>query len=134
MRIKCFLIVFGVLSLFSSYGYADARLEKKLDLNTHQAKQVQEIQKKYRRQFSAKRQEFNTESRKLRRARNAHDSSQIAQQEKITAQLQEELKSIRLNEHEEIRGVLTPEQREKFEKVIQQQKDSVGSSRDARNL
>lgn len=97
MRIKYFLLVLSTLFLFSSYGYADARLEKKLGLDTDRARQVQEIQKKYRRKFSAKRQELHSEN-------------------------------------EQIRRVLTPEQRNKFEQVIQQRRASVGSSRDTRNF
>ena len=135
MGIKYFLFLLGILSLtISSYAYADARLEKKLGLDINQAKQVQEIQKKYRKMFSAKRQEFNRESRKLRRARIDNDSSTIAQQEQITAKLQEELKQIRHNENEEIRQVLTAEQSKKFEEIIKQRKASVGSSRDAKQF
>ena len=132
MHIKHFLIVLGIFFLFSSYGYADARLEKKLGLDTNQARQVQQIQKQYRRKFSSKRQELNREHRKLRRARIANDSSKIAQQERITAKLEVELKQIRLNENDQIRRVLTAEQRKEFEEVIGQRRASVGSSRDAR--
>ncbi|MGE0826287.1 MAG: Spy/CpxP family protein refolding chaperone [Candidatus Binatia bacterium] len=131
---KYLLLVFSFLFLFSTLGYADAPLEKTLGLNTEQAKQVQQIQKKYRREFSAKRQELHRERRKLRRARLAHESSEIAQQEEVTAKLREELKQIRSNENEEIRGVLTPEQQEKFEEVLQQRKKAVGSSRDEKDL
>jgi hypothetical protein len=87
MHIKHLLLVLGSLFLFSSYGYADAPLKSKLGLNTEQAKQVQEIQKKYRRKFSAKRQELHRERRKLRRARLENDSNAMAQQEKIIAKL-----------------------------------------------
>ena len=130
MRINYFLIVLTTLFLFSSYSYADARLEKKLALNTSQAQQVQQIQKQYRKQFSSKRQQLNRELRKLRRARIKHDSSKMAQQERITAKLQEELRQIRLNENEGIRRVLNSSQRAKFEEIIQQRRASVGSSRD----
>ena len=132
MNIKHFLIVLGTLFLFSSFAYADARLEKTLGLDTNQARQVQQIQKKYRREFSSKRQELNRELRKLRRARIANDSGTMAQQERITARLEEELRQIRLNENDQIRRVLTSAQRAQFEDVIQQRRSSVGSSRDTR--
>ena len=132
MNIKYFLLVLGALFLFSSYGHADARLEKKLNLDTERARQVHEIQKKFRPKFSSKRQALHRELRKLRRARNQNDSSQIAQQERITEKLQEELKQIRLTENDQIRRVLTPQQRKEFEEIIQQRRASVGSSRDSR--
>ena len=128
------LLILATLFLWTSTGYADAPLKTTLGLDMEQAQQVQAIQKKYRRPFSAKRQELNRERRKLRRARNENDSSQVAQQEQITAQLQDELQHIRRKENEEIRQVLTPDQRQKFEAVLQQRKASVGSSRDARDL
>ena len=132
MNIKHFLIVLGTLFLISSFAYADARLEKTLGLDTNQARQVQQIQKKYRREFSSKRQELNRELRKLRRARIANDSRTMAQQERITAKLEEELRQIRTRENDQIRRVLSSAQRAQFEDVIQQRRAAVGSSRDAR--
>jgi len=93
---------------------------------------VQQIQKQYRKQFSSKRQQFNRELRKLRRARIKYDSSKMAQQERITAKLQEELRQIRFNENEDIRRVLNSAQRAKFEEIIQQRRASLGSSRDTK--
>lgn len=89
---------------------------------------------KYRQEFKVKRQELHKESRKLRRARNDNDSTVIAQQEQITDKLKRELKQIRLNENDEIRHILTPDQLEKFEEIVQQRKDSVGSSRDEKDF
>lgn len=134
MRMKYFLLVLGTLFVFSSSAQADAPLKSKLGLSMDQAKQVHAIQKKYRQPFSAKRQELHRERRKLRRARNANESRQVAQQEQIAAKLQDELQHIRRQENEEIRRLLTPDQRQKFEEVLQQRKASVGSSRDARDL
>lgn len=131
---RYFVIVVSALLLWSSSGYADASLESALGLDINQARQVQDIQKKYRPQFSASRQELNREERKLRRARIERDSAQIAQQESIVEKHLAELKHIRMNENEEIRRVLTPEQRLKFEKVLQQRKETVGSSRDDKRL
>ena len=131
MRSKLITLLSSGLLLMAGSAYADAPLKSSLDLDTEQARQVQEIQKSYRRTFGAKRQEMNRESRKLRRARNANDSALIAQQETIVAGLQEELRAIRSAENEEIRKLLTPEQNKKFDQVIEQRRAMVGSSRDA---
>ena len=124
----------SALLILAGQSYADAPLKSKLGLSVDQAKQVQTIQKSFRRKFSAKRQALHKERRKLRRARTSNDSAVIAQQEQITAELQRELQQIRQREDDQIRGVLTPEQTTKFEDVIRQRQAAVGSSRDAREL
>ena len=131
MRSKLITLVSSSLLLIGSAAHADAPLKSSLDLDTEQARQVQEIQKSYRQTFRAKRQEMTRESRKLRRARNANDSALIAHQETIVTGLQEELRAIRTAENEEIRKLLTPEQNKKFDEVIEQRRAMVGSSRDA---
>lgn len=130
MRSKIFLSLSWGLFLLGSVAQADSPLKSQLDLDVEQARQVQEIQGEYRRIFSAKRQEFNRESRALRRARSANDSELITELEQTTADLQEDLKQIRLDENGQIREILTPEQNEKFDMVIQQRRAMVGSSRD----
>lgn len=130
MRTRLISLLTSGLLLTAGAAYADAPLKSSLDLDTDQARQVQQIQKTYRRSFSAKRQEMNRESRKLRRARNDNDSALIAQQETIVADLQAELRAIRTAENDEIRKVLTPEQNVKFDHVIEQRRAMVGSSRD----
>ena len=132
MRSKLITLVSSSLLLFGGAAHADAPLKSSLDLDTEQARQVQEIQKNYRQTFRAKRQAMNRESRKLRRARNDNDSELIARQEAIVAGLQEELRAIRTAENGEIRKLLTPEQNKKFDQVIEQRRAMVGSSRDAR--
>lgn len=134
MGMKYLLLVVGALFLFGGPAHADASLKSSLGLSMDQARQVDEIQKKYRRPFNAKRQELNKEMRALRRARIANDSGELARLERVTDKLREELRQIRLKENEEIRAVLNAEQREKFEKVLQQRKDAIGSSRDEREL
>ena len=133
MKIKTFLLTLFTLFLFSNIVHADARLEKKLNMDVDQARQTQQIQKRYRQQFSKKRGELHRENRKLRRARNANDSGLITKQEAIVGKLQGELEQIRLKEDDEIRLILTPEQKEQFEEIIQQRKDSAGSSRDVKD-
>ncbi|MEM8817087.1 MAG: hypothetical protein AAFX56_09365 [Pseudomonadota bacterium] len=125
------ILLTSTLLLMGSAASADAPLKSSLGLDTDQAREVQLIQKSYRRSFSAKRQEMNRESRKLRRARADNDSAVIAQQEAIVAELQAELRAIRNSENEDIRKLLTPEQNLKFDEVIEQRRAMVGSSRDA---
>ena len=132
MRIRHFLIAAVASLLFASVGHADAPLKSSLGLNTDQAREVKAIQKQYRRQFSAARQELHREQRKLRRARIAEDGAEIARLEQTTAKLEDALRQVRLAENEQIRQLLTPEQRQKFEQVIRQRRDAVGSSRDAK--
>lgn len=109
---------------------ADPPLKSALGLSVDQARVVDAIQARYRPIFAAKRTEHNNELRKLRRARIANDSKQIAELTKVTDALQAELKQIRLNEDEEIRRTLTPEQKVKFAEHIEFRKQMKGSSRD----
>lgn len=118
MSVKYLLLVVGALFLAGGVAQADPTLKAKLSLSTEQAKQVDGIQKKYRKLFAAKRTQYNNEMRALRRARSANDSAGIARQEKITAKLYEELRAIRKKQNDEIRAVLTPEQREKFDQML----------------
>jgi len=134
MRVKYLLLVVGALLLAGGAAQADESLKSSLSLNMDQARQVDTIQAKYRKQFAAKRQELNKEMRALRRAKLANDSSAVARQEKITAKLRDELRAIRARENDEIRAVLTPEQRVAFEDVLKKRKEMVGSSRDEREL
>lgn len=133
MRISLLSTVLLGLTVFSGYGLADAPLKTALGLDVEQARQVDEIQSDHRRQYAAKRGEHNREARKLRRARTANDSEQIATQEKITAKLKEELKEIKASEDAAIRKLLTSEQSEKFDAYIEKRNAMVGSSRDVRN-
>lgn len=134
MRLNYLLLVLSAVFLFSSYSYADAPLKQSLGLSMDQAKIVYDIQKKYRRPFAAKRGELHREERKARRARKANDSATLAQQEVITAKLRQQLGQIRHKENDEIRRVLTPSQRDKFEGVLQQRQAMVGSSRDVKEF
>lgn len=118
MSVKYLLLVVGALFLAGGMAQADPTLKAKLSLSTEQAKQVDDIQKKHRKLFAAKRTKYNTEMRALRRATLANDSAGVARQEKITAKLYDELRTIRKNENDEIRAVLTAEQLEKFEQVL----------------
>lgn len=113
---------------------ADQSLESALGLSRDQAHAVMAVEAKHRPLFAAKRGDFNRESRVLRRAHIARDSAAIAKQEPVVAALQQELRQIREAENEQIRALLTPAQRARFETVLQQRKAMHGSSRDERIL
>jgi hypothetical protein len=71
---------------------ADQSLDSALGLSRDQAHAVMAVEAKYRREFAAKRGDFNRESRVLRRAHIARDSAAIAKQEPVVAALQQELR------------------------------------------
>lgn len=73
------LIAVTVSFFFSGDAQADARLDKALGLSHEEAAKVTEIQKTYRKKFSAVRQDFNRERRGPRRAENNHDTALIAE-------------------------------------------------------
>ena len=73
------------LTLFGGQAQADAPLKTALGLDVEQARQVADIQSGYRREYAAVRGRHNTEARKLRRARIANDSEQIADASKADA-------------------------------------------------
>ncbi|MEL7538201.1 MAG: Spy/CpxP family protein refolding chaperone [Pseudomonadota bacterium] len=132
MKTKLLSLAAAGLMLLAGSALADAPLKSKLDLDMHQASAVADIQAEYRRTFSAKRQEFNRESRALRRARSANDVEAVARQELIVAALQQDLTAIRAAENAAIRAVLTPEQQSKFDAVLAERAAMVGSSRDSK--
>ena len=111
------IVAFGLL-LVAGSAFADAPLKSKLDLTVEQASAVAAIQADYRRKFAAVRQDFNRESRALRRARRADDAEAMAQQELVVADLQAQMTAVRMAENAEIRTLLTPEQQSKFDAVL----------------
>jgi Spy/CpxP family protein refolding chaperone len=133
MRKSLLSLVLLGLTAFSGPAVADAPLKSTLGLDVEQARQVDEIQSQYRREYAAKRGDHNREERALRRARIANDSEQIAAQEKVVAGLKEELRQIKASEDAAIRKLLTPEQNKKFDAYIETRNEMVGSSRDVRN-
>ena len=127
-------LLLASMVMIMSLVWADEALQSALGLTIDQARQVNEIQANYRPKFASKRQQRNTELRKLRRARIANDRQQIADLEKITASLHEELRQIRLSEDGDIRKLLTTDQKKKFEDYIKLRKEMVGSSRDDKDF
>ncbi|GAB4404891.1 MAG: hypothetical protein OHK0021_17140 [Bryobacter sp.] len=90
---------------------------------------MDEIQRQYQRPFAAKRQQYNTQMRVLRRTRIASDSAAVIREEKLARQLHQEMRGIP-QENEAIRKLLTPEQDQKFAAYLKLRREMVGSSRD----
>lgn len=109
---------------------ADASLKAALGLSMDQARTVDEIQKKYRQPYVAKRGEYTTQMRVLRRARIANDSAGTVREEKVARRLHEEMQAIQAREDDDIRKLLTPEQNRKFDAHLKLRREMVGSSRD----
>lgn len=133
MRTPFIAITLLSLTALSGIATADAPLKSALGLDIEQARQVDEIQARYRKENAEKRGIHNREERVLRRARIANDSKQIAIKEKIVADLKAELRQIMANEEAEIRKLLTPEQNRKYDAYIETRNKMAGSSRDVRN-
>jgi Spy/CpxP family protein refolding chaperone len=130
MIAKTICLVVGALMLFGGAAMADAPLKSSLGLSMDQAKQVTDIEAKYRKPFSAKRTVLNTEMRAMRRAKIANDSALLAQQEAISEKMADELYEIRRARNAEISAVLNPQQLAVFEQLLQERLES-GSTRDA---
>lgn len=124
----------AVVAVTGSDAFADPPLKSALGLNVEQARQVDQIESRYRKPYSAKRQERNTELRKLRRARLANDAPAIAKHEAASERMHQELRQIYLSRNDEIRRVLTGEQQARFEAYLQDMKEMKGSSRDVKDF
>lgn len=113
-------LVVGALMLLAGAGTAAAEqtLKSALDLSMDQAKQVTDIEAKYRKPFAAKRTALNTEMRAMRRAKVANDSALLAEKEALTAQMADELYAIRQAQNAEIKTVLNPQQLVLFEQEL----------------
>lgn len=109
---------------------ADAPLKEALGLTMEQARTVQVIQQKHRPGFVAKRQEYTTEMRKLRRARIANDRTLMLAHEQTARRLHAEMRAMQASEDTEIGRLLTPEQSRKFDAYLKQRAEMAGSSRD----
>ena len=130
MIAKTICLVVGALMLFSGAAVAEAPLKSSLGLSMDQAKQVTDIEAKYRKPFSAKRTALNTEMRAMRRAKIANDSALLAQQEAISEKMADELYEIRRARNAEISAVLNPQQLAAFEQILQKNLE-IASARDA---
>ncbi|MDX2269552.1 MAG: Spy/CpxP family protein refolding chaperone [Bryobacter sp.] len=124
--VRHFLVVAATCALL----LADQPLKSALGLTMDQARAVDEIQRQYQRPFAAKRQQYNTQMRALRRARIANDSAAVIREEKLARQLHQEMRGIQAQEDEAIRKLLTPEQDQKFAAYLKLRREMVGSSRD----
>ena len=92
------------------------------------------IQKNARDAVRPVREALNREERALRRAKIANDDDGIARQETLIAPLREQLVAIFANESEEIRSLLTPEQKIRYEDYLKVRDGMAGSSRDVKSI
>lgn len=124
------MIGIATLVLASTSAMADRTWESALGLSMDQARQVKDIEMKYRKPYTEKRGKYMNERRWMRQAMVDKDAAKVAKQEEIVAGLEDELRTIRNAEHAEIRALLTPEQGVKFEQELKLRKEMKGSSRD----
>lgn len=130
---RCMILAFSFLLLFAAGdSAADQPLASALGLSTEQARKVNDVEARYRKQFAAQRQEFNRESRALRRARLAYDSAEMARLEQVTETMRQGLVGLRQRWDDDIRAELTGDQLSAFEAHIELRRQMAGSSRDAR--
>jgi len=109
---------------------ADAPLKEALGLSMDQAKAAGEIHNRRFPEYQKKRGEYNSQMRKLRRARIANDSAAVAREDAVARQLHGEMMALKHAEDAEVRKLLNPEQSKKFDAYLKQRSEMVGSSRD----
>ncbi len=122
------------LTLLTAAALADAPLKTTLDLDVEQAAKVASIEKEARDAVRPVRGELHREERALRRAKIENNAEAIAQQEKVIEPLRKKLAAIFEKESEQIREVLTPEQKLKYEEYLKKRAEMVGSSRDVKEI
>lgn len=127
------VLVAGLL-LVTSAAFADAPLKSALGLDLDQAAKADVIQKEARDAVRPVREALNREERVLRRAKIANDAAAIARQETILAPLRGQLAAIFAKESEEIRALLTPEQKTRYEEYLKVRDEMAGSSRDVKTV
>lgn len=110
--------------------HADAPLASTLGLDMDQARQVDQIQARQRKEFASRRQDYNRESRALRRARIANDAAETARLTALTDAMRADLTRLRAQHDDEIRALLRPEQARRFDAWIAERQQMRGSSRD----
>jgi hypothetical protein len=130
MRILLLLTFALAFAVPAMPAHADAPLATALGLDMAQARQVDEMQARHRKAFAAKRQDFNRESRALRRAKLANDAGEVARLEQLTEAMRAELTGMREDHDAEIRRVLRPDQSSRFDAYIAERRQMRGSSRD----
>ena len=127
-----FSLIASTFILFAGHALADKPLKSTLDLNTGQTAEVAAIQKEARDAIRKPRGELKRKERALRRARQANDSTAIAQLEKEILPLRVKMRQIYTQEEQKIRKILTPEQTINYEQWLKEREQMVGSSRDVK--
>jgi hypothetical protein len=124
------LLLLTTIGLMPFSAQADAPLGPALGLDVAQARQVDALQARHRKEFASGRQDFNRESRALRRARLANDAGEIARLEALTEAMRTELTALRAAHDDEIRALLRADQSVRFDAYIAERRQMRGSSRD----
>jgi Spy/CpxP family protein refolding chaperone len=114
-------------------GGIDGRLAKELNLTDAQKAKIQAIHAKYKPRFEAIRSQVNKQGVSARTLRQKGDTAgaRVAAA-KTRAELRQRTQPIRLQEQAEIRSVLTPEQRVKFDAAKSRKRDGTDKQRRAR--
>ena len=84
------------------------------------------VEGRCRQELAAKRQEINSESRKLRRVRIGNNRKSIAERKPVVGSFKMKLRVIRNGENDEIREVLTLEQNDEFHQELEQRRTIPG--------
>ncbi len=126
------LFLFLLALTWAATVIADAALDRRLQLDPAQARQLATIEAEYRREFASVRQDHNREARALRRARLANDSAEVERLTAVTEALRQQLTALRVAQDEGIVALLRPEQRPLFDDYVAERRQMVGSSRDER--
>jgi hypothetical protein len=124
------LLLLTTICLIPPSAQADAPLRSALALDVAQARQVDALEARHRKEFASGRQDFNRESRALRRARIANDAAEIARLEAVTESMRANLTAMRAAHDAEIRALLRPDQSARFDAYIAERQQMRGSSRD----
>ena len=127
---SCLLLLLAVI--WSTPIWADASLDTQLGLDAGQSRQLAAIEATYRRDFASVRQEYNRQSRALRRARIANDSDEIARLGSVTESLGAQLAEMREAQDRRIVSLLRVDQQAKFDAYRKERQQMLGSSRDER--
>ena len=130
---RCTILAFSFLLLCAAGdSAADQPLASALGLSTEQARKVNVVEARYRKQFASQRQGFNRDSRALRRARLANDGAETVRLEQVTEQQRQGLIDLRQQWDDEIRRQLSGQQLSAFDAHIERRRRMAGSSRDER--
>ncbi|BAQ63813.1 hypothetical protein GM3709_578 [Geminocystis sp. NIES-3709] len=114
-----------ILAQMGQRGKDKGDMLEKLNLSTEQQQQMQSIRTKYQPQMETLKQQMRTEKDKLRQMMTNNDSQNNlrSQHSKITS-LSQQMGDLRFQSMLEMREVLTPEQRQQWNQMMEEKKAS----------